>query len=470
MKTNPQVLFTEKRLRTLSIVIILLGITLRLVFYFQDRSLFIDEANVARNIYERSFSALCLPLSYEQYAPPLFLWIIKCFTLLLGYGEYSYRLFSLVCGIATLWLMYVTLKKYCSYTVAWYPLIIMATGFIYIRYSAELKQYMCDAMVVLLLLIAALKISFENNTNIKFVALWALLGSVTIWLSMPGVFMLAGVGAYYAYIALRQKLYTKLPALVGVALIWLGQFCLYYFLILKPQINSDYLQNCHKDFFLYLLPTSMAKLDHNADVFVKALSAMGGKWTIPEFFHIMCLVVGWVVLFRKHTAKAILVSVPIACLVLAASINQYALTPRLIIFIFPLLLIIIAVGFQQLLQVKFVAVKAILVIVACICFYLSNTLDLFYKRYDNEQITESLNYLKKEQITGDHLLVHNLAMPAYIYYTTIHPNKKEWQAQANATFLHWNTNYDSLAQAFKGRTAMLYSWAPDDEWTHNKMI
>ena len=78
-------------------------------------------------------------------------------------------------------------------------------------------------------------------------------------------------------------------------------------------------------------------------------------------------------------------------------------------------------------------------------------------------MTESLNYLNGQKIDGKHLLVHDLAGPAYVYYTTIHPHKETWHNLLGATGLHWNTNYDSLGQTINERTALLYSWEEDDK-------
>ena len=64
--------------------LIFIGISFRLILFFQNRNLIIDEANIVRNIYERDFIGLLKPLSYQQYAPPLFLWMEELWSLLLG--------------------------------------------------------------------------------------------------------------------------------------------------------------------------------------------------------------------------------------------------------------------------------------------------------------------------------------------------------------------------------------------------
>ena len=143
--------------------------------------------------------------------------------------------------------------------------------------------------------------------------------------------------------------------------------------------------------------------------------------------------------------------------------HQYALTPRLVLFIMPLLLLAIACGIQQILRLQFYAVKIALVAVATICMYNFSTFQLLYSRFDNEQITSSFSFLQKEKITGNNLFIRDLAGPAYIYYTTIHPDRNRWQDLSGGHILLWNCNFDSLAHSFTGRNALLYSWAPEDE-------
>ena len=380
-----------------------------------------------------------------------------------GYSEFCYRLFPFVCGVATLPLLHIALKKYAGNAGIWYVLAIAATGVIYVRYSAELKQYSCDAAVTLILLRLALQVDIFSTPSRRFVSLWFLAGSIAIWMSMPCVFMLAAVGCYYLYLSIQARNYHKIILLAGIGLLWAAQFLLYYLAILKPQIQSDYLQNCHKDFFLYALPDSSAQLNQDTEVLNKMISAMGGKWTLSVVFHLLSMIIGLAWLFRKETAKALLLVIPIGLLLIAAMAKQYALTPRLILFAMPLLLVIIATGMGVMFRIKYTAVKIVYVVIGIICITNFGAFNLFYKRMENEEITKSMAFAKAQNITGPHLYIHNLAAPAYIYYTTIHPDKKKWEGLANAHLLKWNTNYDSIARTFCGRSALLYSWAPDNE-------
>src|SRR5690606_38617178 len=123
-------------LRVVAWAILLFGISLRIFMYLQNRGLIIDEANIVRNIYERDFYSLATPLNYEQFAPPVFLWILKLNSFLFGYSEYAMRLYPLFAGITSVYLLYLLSKQY-MFRAAWYPLFLFATAYIFVRYSTE---------------------------------------------------------------------------------------------------------------------------------------------------------------------------------------------------------------------------------------------------------------------------------------------------------------------------------------------
>ena len=103
---NPHSAFRIPKLHWLLWAIIAVGVALRLVIFFQNRNLIIDEANIVRNLADRGFAGLTHPLKYEQYAPPVFLWIEKAVSIIAGYGEKAMRFYSLVCGAGVLLVFY----------------------------------------------------------------------------------------------------------------------------------------------------------------------------------------------------------------------------------------------------------------------------------------------------------------------------------------------------------------------------
>ena len=269
--------------------ILLMGIILRLTYYFQDYDLIIDEANIARNLDERNFAELCLPLKYEQYAPPVFLWIEKLMSLIFGFGEKALRLYPLLCGMAALFVFYKILILTLSRKGLWYPLALLAMGVIYVKYSAQVKQYMPDLLIGLLLIWAALLRDIGKVKRNKFILFWVIAGSVAVWSSMSSVFILAGVGTYYAWQLWAEKKWKAGWVILVPILFWIGNFLLYYLLILKPQINSDYLQNYHDEYFLFLFPGNMVQWTHNGNRLLSIVRQMGGFTFLPVIFNILLL-------------------------------------------------------------------------------------------------------------------------------------------------------------------------------------
>ena len=455
----------EKVAKYLAFIVVLLGIALRFTIYFQNRNLFQDEANVARNIYERDFIGLLSPLSYSQYAPPLFLWALKMMTVLFGYGERALRVSALLNSFGALCLMYLVLRKFGVKYSAWYPLSFLATGYIYLRYATEVKQYSSDGFIALLIVYAALSIDLVDTKPIRFFIIWALLGTIVIWSSMPSVFVLAGAGVYYFTIVMDSKAYSKAFLVLTAGGIWLVQFLFYYLTILRPQSQSGYLQNCHIQNFLFFLPSSMAEWKQNYTIFINVISVTAGHWTLTVIFHLFLASVTVYYAIKYRIAKLLLLFVPIILTLLAAGLHEFALTPRLILFLLYMNLIILGIGLERILSMKLIYVNALILILSIVCIFNFSRLDYFYNKMVLEEIADSFDFLMKERIPTDHLFVYASANPAYVYYTSIHPEQKQWNSLKGAKMLKFDANFDLIGRSFSGKNALIYSWEESDKIT-----
>jgi 4-amino-4-deoxy-L-arabinose transferase-like glycosyltransferase len=437
-------------------LILFLGIALRLCIYFQNRCLFLDEANLARNIYERTFSALILPLDYGQYAPPVFLWLVKLLTTLFGFREYTLKFISLFSGISSLILFYLLLRRFQVRAMLWYPLFLMATGYIYLRYATELKQYSSDTFIALSLLYLAVYIDYRKMHPQHFLFLWACVGSLVIWSAMPSVFILAGVGVYYFILLCRSKDIQKVYVLSLIVLIWMAQFGFYYFAILKPQIQSDYLQMSHRMNFLFLIPKNRVEFVHNWDMTSNVLGVAAGHWLLSQIFHIILIIIALFYAIRNKIWDVFLLVIPMALILFSAALHQFTLEPRVVLFIMPFLLLLIGIGFEQVMRYK--SLRWIFFAASLICAFNFNQLELFYKPLQTEQVTDSMKFLQSQKIEGSHLYVHGPACAVYIYYTSMHPDSVQWMDLKGAHILPYIIDYDSLAQAMTGQSALLYAY------------
>ncbi|WP_276132354.1 hypothetical protein [Polluticoccus soli] len=436
-------------MKILTILAIAGGVLVRLIIYLQNRNLLLDEANVARNLFERGFGGLAKPLSYEQYAPPVFLWIEKLNVVLFGFGEYALRLYPLLAGVASVFVMHALLKRLMPTRALWFPLLLFVSTHMLIRYSSEVKQYMPDVFISLSLLLMALRMDIGKYSTTKFATTWFLIGSLAIWSCMPSVFVLAGVGCFYGWISFSRKEYKRLVAVIVTAILWLVQFGFYYMAVLKPQANSDYLQNFHQNDFLFATPDNAGEWMHNWAVF-NALLKLMGKWPLMLTVYMALVITGAVSLIRNNIAKAFLLCVPIGGLLVAAALNQYSLMPRVALFSVPLFMLLIGVGFEAALRINVREWKLAMVVlgVYCIAGDISKSITTPYKY---EQLTEGLNYTVQQGIRGHDVYLHHSSVPAFIYYTEMHPNRDRYRDLIGANRLGWDTYYPLLGFELKNK-------------------
>ncbi len=446
--------------------IIAVGVILRLVIFFQNRNLIIDEANIVRNLAERGFAGLTHPLKYEQYAPPVFLWIEKAVSLVAGYGEKAMRFYSLVCGFGVLIVFYKAGLRLMRPVALLLPLALLSFSHIFIEYSACVKQYMPDALVALLLVWCALRWDIRVLSRRAFAIRWMIAGSIAIWASMPSVFILVGVGACYAWIALREKRARDWVPLALIGAVWLAQFALYYVTILKAQIGSDYLQNYHRDYFLFATPESMADWIHNWERIEALLIVMGGWRGAAIAINLSLMIIGGIRLLTRCTERFMLIALPIGLVLIAAALKQYSLIERVALFMLPLWLLLIGIGFdtvwgigrnwQRPAQLQMAGgIKALLLAPAIAVAWWNADFGLFSHRYTFHEITEGMAYIQHRGGRGPQVLVHDANVPTYLYYTALHPGRARWSDLLGAKRLTWDDDYAQVTAGIRDTSYLL---------------
>lgn len=453
--------------------LIFIGISFRLILFFQNRNLIIDEANIVRNIYERDFIGLLKPLSYQQYAPPLFLWMEELWSLLLGYSEQAMRLTALVCGIGALFVYRKLLRKILPVYSSLLPLGLFCFAPIVAKYATEVKQYIPDAFVAISLVYTALVLPQFSTTRFRFVAQWILVGSIAIWAAQPSVFVLASVGLYYFVQCLMDKKWTYIPALLLIGAIWLSQFFIYYWFILRQQINSDYLQNYHQNYFLFLLPQSSSEWQHNGLRMVEIINNSVGYYLVPFYLGTILILVGFFSLLRKSMSLFLLLVAPIALTLFAASLHQFSLIERVCIFILPFMMILAGFGLDYFIQLGNKAVTIGATLAALLILSLHNFGSLFYRKYQFQELTRGLDYLLQQKASGTGLYVDCASRDTYIYYTQIHPHKDKYAPLKAAYLFDWvQDDFAAVSRKIKGPNAyfIFTGGHPDARYRHLKQM
>jgi hypothetical protein len=188
-----RMLGSQSFLRTLVVLGVGAGALFRVATYMRQRSFWVDEAMLALNVVTRGFVELAQPLDLLQSAPLGFLWLGKAITTVAGTSELAFRLPGLVAGVLFLPLIAWLLWREVSPAAAVVGTAICASSGLLEHYSNEFKPYGLDALMSLLLLVAALQLRrpHAGKTALRTGAVLAVIAPLV---SLPSVFVVGSIG------------------------------------------------------------------------------------------------------------------------------------------------------------------------------------------------------------------------------------------------------------------------------------
>ena len=186
------------------VAFLVIGVTIRTARYLLRFPLWGDESLLAVNLLDRGFVNLLRPLDNIQIAPLGFLAVEHAATLLLGFSEWSLRLFPFVCSIAGLFVFHRLAKLVFRGEAVVLAVGIFGVSYPGLRYSAEVKPYGVNLFVstVMLTLTAAW---WRKQDQTRW--LWALAAFVPLGLALsyPAVFVAGGTSIAVAVVLCRRS-------------------------------------------------------------------------------------------------------------------------------------------------------------------------------------------------------------------------------------------------------------------------
>ena len=389
----------------LPVLLILLGTEMRVRQWWAARSLWLDEALIARSLVSRDYVGLVAePLQGDQAGPVLWLWSTRLSLDMLGEGERALRVVSLVAGVAALvlaWRLARHLLPPVLVPVA-VGLVVLSPALLY--FSNEVKPYALDVAVVLGLLLLALRS--------RDVRLLAGAGVVAVWASYAAVFALAGLSLVLVLAALRRE--GLVPAAKTAAWLsaWLVSLAVSYALVLHRLRESEILSTFWADTFpddagdlpTWLLRRAVGLVEDPLDLEVWPL-ALGllayGLWR----------------LLRTRRRATVLTMSPVALALVAAAISAYPFAGRLSLWVVPLAAIALAAVLPDRTdrgRPLLLAATALAVVAAPMA---TRSLPLVADVYERNELRTVMEQLKDAREPGDLVLVDIPAKAPYDFYT-----------------------------------------------------
>jgi len=334
-------------------VIFLVGFLLRLRRYLQDRGLMHDDAQLASNIFSRSFSQLVRPLNIgDQAAPVGFLILQKTSTMLFGHGELALRLVPFLASVVVLPIFFIAVRKLASPAIALMALGWMALAEPLVRYSSEAKQYSTDVLWATVMLALA-----ANADAIGAMAILTAVGAVLLWFSHPLLFVLGGIGITLLVQSLRAGKYKRAGKVTIMGATWLASFAANYLLISRYYVSNNFLLAYWQDQkafaplprswdTLLWYPRTIIDLFHYPLGILPSGVSTGLVYVLAgrgiEFTAVVMLLAGCGLMARRSPRALGFVIFTLALTLAASGLQRYPFAERLTLFFAPLMILPLA--------------------------------------------------------------------------------------------------------------------------------
>ncbi len=231
---------------------IALGVVLRSVALLADHPLGLDETMVALNLMERSYGALLQPLDYDQAAPPLFLWFARLLGRFGNGSELALRIVPFVAGLGVLAGTWWYARRVYSPEVGAFAALLIAVSRLLIDYSVDLKPYMGDAAVTVVILTQVWRIGRSPAPTRGMWWLLGVTGMLALGFSFTAPLVLATAGVGLLVLAGREagRLKETMTPLAILSASWIGVFASLYFVLFRPAAHNPYMEEFWAESFL----------------------------------------------------------------------------------------------------------------------------------------------------------------------------------------------------------------------------
>jgi len=409
-------------------LIIAFGFWLRLDQYLFNRSLWLDEAFFAVNFYKDWSELLSLPQDYSHnhIAPPGFIAITYFFVSLLGNYDWVLRLFPFIMGSIGLVMFHFMAKHYVSPLAGLIALFFFAVADALIDYTTDFKQYASDVTITIALLWLTASWREHLLTEPKLLIL-AIIGLLMPWFSHPGVFILAGIGSYFFWIALVRWHWQSLVVLSLIINLWLMNFVVMYIYISNGGIAASPIGQWLLEFWRNGMHGFMPSLLTEAgwlwlkNIYLSMFHYPAGLGLNPFAHYLPAILfgIGCLALLPQRKYALYLFLVPILITLAVSHWEKYPFSARMILFLLPIFYLVIAEAIAQL-TVHLQSYR-------CHIFTWSTRMILFlallhwpfnlvFERQQTQEIKPVLAHLQAHRQPGEKIYLYHWAEPAFRYY------------------------------------------------------
>lgn len=403
------------------------------------------------------------PLDYQQKAPIGFLWTVRFFVEVFGAGEQVLRLFSLICGMISLFLFIPVCRYFSNEKGAVLGLGILAFAAALVFHAVEAKQYQIELLATIFMLYCYIK--YHQKKTYRELFLWGLIGALTLWFSYSVIFVLAGIATGLSFYRIIKKDWELFFKQIIPFLIWFLSFGMNYLYFTHKHAESKWIVEWF-DFYKNFMPIPPGNV---ADLKWYVLNLyrlfdypLGFLWHFRwlVMIPIALLFIGSLCLFKRRQDFLIL-CFPFLFLFIASALKLYPLTERFWVFISPIFIVFIVNGCLWLMDRFNNQVFKVFVILVLYSGLLLNSIKYLWYPEDflghkKSFQREALAFVAERFQPGDVLYVYWNGLPGYKVYQKIHPH--QFEAIEGKDYRYISNNYQDYLrnlmfdfEGFKGK-------------------
>lgn len=403
------------------------GIALRLIHFGFGRMLWLDEATIALNFVSGDGGDFFQPLDYRQFAPPIWMIVSDGFWTVTQNFEYGARLPSFLAGLAAFILFWRMVQERFSPAVVFITVFAFAFSYMPVYYSAEIKPYVFDLLLSVLLLLQGLRLLEKPNWPLKDTAILGLTFIAGSCFAMGAPMVIGGIGGVLGMKALLERRWT---AVIIIALSGAIAGLIY----LVPALSAFQIQIDNSGFdqggtghffnrhFAPFPPTSLGDLAWYVEIVQDTLTPMVGRESAYSF--VIMLVLGSIIVAKRSAWKAALILSPIVVGFLFAAAQVYPIISRLALYVLPIAMLMAAYTLEKLIselphRTSWIVFCAVLLMnIGSVTWYRYN--DIFTPTASPKDISDELKTIANEIEPEEMLVVTAWTLPAFLLYRHAH--------------------------------------------------
>ncbi len=188
--------------RNTLLFILFIACVLRIVVI--NQSLWLDEATSILTAKSYSYIGLITQFAASDFHPPLYYLVLKFWTSLFGSTEIGARNLSILCGVLSVWVVYLVGNKLFGRTIGLITALLLATAPLHVYYSQEARMYSLETLLVLISVYMFTQV-LEQQSVVRWL-LFTFLNILLLYTDYLPTFIFI---VYWLFIFYRRKSFSK---------------------------------------------------------------------------------------------------------------------------------------------------------------------------------------------------------------------------------------------------------------------